>query len=218
MTVTYVSLDDKLFYSLRVFTPMLAGGLSQEFESGKYNNETEFVQLCTYFIEFSQQMVVFTQIRVIASLLRSTGLSSIFWPISIMLKSGRSQFFLWFPIVPIHFLRLWGSFQAHQLQLVSSLPSCSTAFLSSLARSMYFKTVSCYMRLAAMLHQWDRPVEFWFRALNPSKRNYIHWEEEANVTMEAIREWIHEPKVKYFILITDQKVLSYFSINIKLRR
>ena len=45
-----------------------------------------------------------------------------------------SWFFLWFPIVPVIFPSSWGPFQAHQLQLVSRSPSCSTALFSSLTK------------------------------------------------------------------------------------
>ena len=56
-------------------------------------------------------------------------------PILTMQGSRRSWFFLWFSISPVFFPRLWGSFQVHHLQMVSPSPSCSTAFLSSRAKS-----------------------------------------------------------------------------------
>ena len=80
----------------------------------------------------------FTRIWVTASLLKSPGLLSVFWPILTMLFFGWSWFILWFltlsaslPIGDYSFSLLtnWGLFQACQLQLVLPSPSCSTAFL-----------------------------------------------------------------------------------------
>ena len=60
----------------------------------------------------------------------SPGLFWVFWPVSIMLNSEWSQFFLWFPTVCIPFSILWKLFLTQQLQLVSvTLSYSSTLFL-----------------------------------------------------------------------------------------
>ena len=60
--------------------------------------------------------------------LRSPGLVSLFWPFSTMLEFRWSEFFLWFPILPVPIPSLWGTFQLQQVQLMSPLLSCLTAF------------------------------------------------------------------------------------------
>ena len=56
-----------------------------------------------------------------ASLLKSPGLSSVFWKISIMLLFGWSSLVLSFPSLPVPLRILWWLYQARQYQLV--LPS-----------------------------------------------------------------------------------------------
>ena len=72
-----------------------------------------------------------------SSLLKSPGLSSVFWPILIKLQFEWSPLVLVFSnpsvLVPI----LWWLYQEHQLQLVSPSLSCSTVFFNSLASSRY---------------------------------------------------------------------------------
>ena len=56
----------------------------------------------------------------------------LFWVFLLILTvlwSGCSLFFLWFPVTPISFLRPWGPFQGHQLQLLSPLPSIAFSTL-----------------------------------------------------------------------------------------
>ena len=72
-----------------------------------------FIILITTFIIII--CVVFTPVRwwsstwvwVTASLLRSPGLFSVFWPIPIMLLSGWSWSFVWFPVHLVPILSLW---------------------------------------------------------------------------------------------------------------
>ena len=59
--------------------------------------------------------------------------------------SGRSQLVLLFPSLPVPLPILWELFQEHQLQLVSTSPSCSIVclfFFNFLARSRYLSLLS----------------------------------------------------------------------------
>ena len=60
-----------------------------------------------------------------------------------------------------------------------------------------------------MLNQGDKPIAFWSRILNPAELNHFLVEKEANVIIEATRECSHYLKGNYFILVKDQKTLSY---------
>ena len=82
--------------------------------------------VCAFHTTFSWW--AFTGVFVTASLLRSPGLFSVFWPISTMLYFEWSQFFLRFPTVIIIFPILWRPFQVHQIHLVSPSVTCSTFF------------------------------------------------------------------------------------------
>ena len=84
----------------------------------------------------------FTWVWVRASLLRFPGLFSVFWPILVMQSFGWSRFVFQFSTLTVSFPNLCGPFHAHQLQLVSSLFSCSTAFLvlwQDLSTSLCFR-------------------------------------------------------------------------------
>ena len=59
----------------------------------------------------------FREVWVAASLLRSPGLFSAFYPILTMLWSVCSWFFFWYPVPPIFLPSNSGLFQVHQLQL-----------------------------------------------------------------------------------------------------
>ena len=61
----------------------------------------------------------------------------VFSQILTMVCSEQSRFFLWFPIPPIFFQRLWRQLHGQQQQLVFLLLFCFI-FFSSLARSIYF--------------------------------------------------------------------------------
>ena len=71
----------------------------------------------------------FTGVWVTASLLKSPGLFSVFWPILIMLEWGWSPLVLLFQSLPVLLPILWGLFPVLQLQLVSPSPLCSIVFL-----------------------------------------------------------------------------------------
>ena len=84
----------------------------------------------------------FTGVWVTASLLRSPGLFLVFWPTSTMLLFRWSLLVLRFPTPPGLLLNLWGSFQVHQLQLVSPSPSCSIVYLGvrkDVSISLFFR-------------------------------------------------------------------------------
>ena len=86
---------------------------------------------------------------VTANLLKSPGLFSVFWFIIIMFEW--SLLVLLFLSLLVLLLILWGRFQVHQLQLVSSSPLCSLYFMFSckvyifISRSIcfYFYSVIC---------------------------------------------------------------------------
>ena len=69
-----------------------------------------------------------TWVWVTGSLFKSTGLFSVFRPISIMLWFGWAQLILLFVRLPVAVPILWWLYQEHQIQLVSSSLSCSTIF------------------------------------------------------------------------------------------
>ena len=76
-----------------------------------------------------------TGVSVIASL---PGLFAVFWPISIMHKTGWAPFVLLFPSPPKAVPVLWWLYRAHHLQLVSpSLSYCAVFFFNPLARTRY---------------------------------------------------------------------------------
>ena len=70
----------------------------------------------------------FTGVWVTASLIKSPGLFSVFWPFSIMLSFGWSPPSRQLPSPPVPLVILQFLFQTHQLQLVYLSHACSTAF------------------------------------------------------------------------------------------
>ena len=71
----------------------------------------------------SYSHLYFTVVWMNTSLFKYLGLFWVFKLISTMLWCEGFQFFHWFPVF---FPSVWGFFQAHHLQLLSSSPSCST--------------------------------------------------------------------------------------------
>ena len=69
-----------------------------------------------------------TGVWVTVRLLKSPGLSLLFWPFSTMLLFGWSPLVLLFPNLPVSLPILWGLFQVHQLQLLPSSFTCSIVF------------------------------------------------------------------------------------------
>ena len=83
----------------------------------------------------------FTRVWVTASLLKSPGLFSVFWPILVMLKSRWSLLVHWFlsRLVPLSIF--WELFLVHQLQLVSPLPPCSIGIFLFLDINLSFRNL-----------------------------------------------------------------------------
>ena len=85
----------------------------------------------------------FTDVWVTASLLKSLGLFSVFWPISMMQLFGWSPLVLLMPSPPVPLLILWWLDPEHHLQLVWMSLECSTVFsLSSPDRGNSFHFLS----------------------------------------------------------------------------
>ena len=54
-----------------------------------------------------------------------------------------------------------------------------------------------------------RPVAYFSRQLNVTKRNYPAVEKEAIACVEAIRKWSYFLKGKHFLLYTGQRSVSF---------
>ena len=63
--------------------------------------------------------------------------------------------------------------------------------------------------IAATLNQNEKPVAFHARTLSTSEQRHSAVEKEAYAVVEALRKWKHLVLGKYFILITDQRSVSF---------
>lgn len=63
--------------------------------------------------------------------------------------------------------------------------------------------------IAATLSQKGRPVAFFSRTLSDSERKHASVEKEACAIVESLRKWRHYLIHRHFLLITDQKSVSY---------
>ncbi|KAG8334372.1 hypothetical protein J6590_108547 [Homalodisca vitripennis] len=63
--------------------------------------------------------------------------------------------------------------------------------------------------IAATLSQNGRPVAFFSRTLSGSEKQHSTVEREAQAIVESIKKWIHFLLGRQFILLTDQKALSF---------
>lgn len=63
--------------------------------------------------------------------------------------------------------------------------------------------------IAAALTQNGRPVAFFSRTLNDSERRHSSIEKEASAVVESLRKWRHYLIGRHFILITDQRSVSF---------
>ena len=81
----------------------------------------------TIFSSFSLQryLMVFTRVWVTASILKTPGLFSVFWPLSKMLSFGWSPIVLLFPSPPVSFIILWWLYKEQQFHLLQPPLSCS---------------------------------------------------------------------------------------------
>ena len=69
--------------------------------------------------------------------------------------------------------------------------------------------------ISASLNQNGRPVAFMSKTLSTTKRRYPAVEKEALAIIEAVRKWNHLLSRQPFILITDQKSVSFMFDNRK---
>ena len=103
-----------------------------------------------------------TEVWVTENLLKSPGLFSEFWPISIMLSFKWSPLVLLFPIPLVPVTILWWLYRGQQLQLVSLPRSCSIAFqLSSkvLVLIAFFFALLCFLSVLPC----GQPDKFYIR-------------------------------------------------------
>ncbi|XP_063625652.1 uncharacterized protein LOC134797361 [Cydia splendana] len=63
--------------------------------------------------------------------------------------------------------------------------------------------------IAATLSQAGRPVAFYSRTLNQSEQNHSAIEKEAYAIVESLKKWRHFLIGKLFLLITDQRSVSF---------
>ncbi|XP_063624762.1 uncharacterized protein LOC134796503 [Cydia splendana] len=63
--------------------------------------------------------------------------------------------------------------------------------------------------IAATLSQAGRPVAFYSRTLNQSEQNHSAIEKEAYAIVESLKKWRHFLIGKLFLLITDQRFVSF---------
>ncbi|XP_047989823.1 uncharacterized protein LOC125229088 [Leguminivora glycinivorella] len=63
--------------------------------------------------------------------------------------------------------------------------------------------------IAATLSQKGRPVAFFSRTLSDGERKHAAVEKEACAIVESLRKWRHYLIHRHFLLITDQKSVSY---------
>ena len=63
--------------------------------------------------------------------------------------------------------------------------------------------------VAATLNQGGQPVAFYSRTLNKSECNYPSIEKEACAIVEALKKWRHYLMGRKFLLITDQRSISF---------
>ena len=63
--------------------------------------------------------------------------------------------------------------------------------------------------ILASLNQQNRPDAFFSRMLNKSEKHHSSIEKEASVIVKAVRKWSHFLSGRHFIVITDQKSVSF---------
>ena len=63
--------------------------------------------------------------------------------------------------------------------------------------------------LAASLNQGGVPVAFHSRTFSPSEARYSTVEKEATAIMDAVRKWSHYLHGRQFLLVTDQRAVSF---------
>ena len=71
------------------------------------------------------------------------------------------------------------------------------------------ETDASFNAVGATLNQGGRPVAFYSRTLTKSERNYPAVEKEACAIVESLKRWRHYLLEKKFILLTDQRSVSF---------
>ena len=67
--------------------------------------------------------------------------------------------------------------------------------------------------ISGTLNQNGRPVAFMSRSLNKSELSYPSVEKEATATIESVRKWRHLLLRSHFIIVTDQRSVSFMFDN-----
>ena len=122
-----------------------------------------------------------TGVWVIASLLKSPGLFSVFSRISIMLLFGWSPLVFLFPSPPAFVPTLWWLHQEHQLQLVS--PSLSCSILFSVAK----QGPGTYSSFLFLLLLSFTPLEFFTSVLADAFSLEFEWHKSPQVSRTRLR-------------------------------
>ena len=124
---------------------------------------TLFLHYCCFmFGECFHVSVSFTGLWETANLLEFPGLFQVLKRILIMMWSGWSQFFFWFPVYPVFFHNFLDPFQVQQILLVS--PSLSySSFFSSLTTSKYLSIF--FFRFLSLLSgspKRKKPLDYYY--------------------------------------------------------
>lgn len=76
-------------------------------------------------------------------------------------------------------------------------------------QNLVVETDASEYAIAATLSQNGRPVAFFSRSLNDFERRQSSIEKEASAIVEALRKWRHYLIARHFVLITDQRSVSF---------
>ena len=112
-----------------------------------------------FLLHISSNISFAIEVWVTASLLSSPGLFSVFWPISVMLWSGSSRFFLWFSVFP------------KSLVTVSSAPTTFSITVNLVFHSFFL----CYFTL----------YEFFTPALAGGLSQETEWQQVSSSFQES---------------------------------